>query len=133
MWGTLTDISLHGCYVEMNNTFPVDTQVHLVLKSCGCRVQSAGQVRVSYPALGMGICFTEIDREQRRQLRQLLAMLAGHSATLNLEPAEENVINHSLRPGDPGALFDQLSEFFRNREMLSREEFFQIANRTRRS
>ena len=25
MWGTLTDISLHGCYVEMTNTFPVDT------------------------------------------------------------------------------------------------------------
>ena len=27
MWGTLTDISLHGCYVEMNTTFPVDTKV----------------------------------------------------------------------------------------------------------
>jgi hypothetical protein len=49
MWGTLTDISLHGCYVEMSNTFPVDTKVRLVLKSCGLRFQVAGTVRASYP------------------------------------------------------------------------------------
>ena len=35
MWGTVTDVSLHGCYVEMNTTFPVGTKVDLVLKSFG--------------------------------------------------------------------------------------------------
>ena len=35
MWGTLTDISLHGCYVEMNNTFPVETRVNLSLEALG--------------------------------------------------------------------------------------------------
>lgn len=35
MWGTLTDISVHGCYVEMTNTFPTHTKVNLALKSCG--------------------------------------------------------------------------------------------------
>src|SRR3981081_2000925 len=30
IWGTVTDISLHGCYVEMNTTFPVGTKVDLV-------------------------------------------------------------------------------------------------------
>ena len=29
IWGTLTDISLHGCYVEMSTTFPVDARVDL--------------------------------------------------------------------------------------------------------
>ncbi len=33
LWGTITDISQHGCYVEMSNTFPIGTKVHLVLKS----------------------------------------------------------------------------------------------------
>ncbi|HEY6302122.1 MAG TPA: hypothetical protein VIX14_03565, partial [Terriglobales bacterium] len=36
--GTLTDVSLHGCYLEMNTTFPVGTKVKLVLKSFGVRV-----------------------------------------------------------------------------------------------
>ena len=37
MWGTLTDISLRGCYVEMSTTFPVDTKVELVLEAVGIR------------------------------------------------------------------------------------------------
>ena len=61
MWGTLTDISLHGCYVEMNATFPVDTKVDLVLKSFGIRIHTPGRVRATYPSLGMGICFAEIE------------------------------------------------------------------------
>ena len=47
MWGTLSDVSLHGCYVEMNNTFPVDTRVHLVLDTMGIRAQMTAVVRVS--------------------------------------------------------------------------------------
>ena len=57
MWGTLTDISLHGCYVEMNATSPIDTKVDLVLKSFGIRIEVSGTVRTSYPFLGMGIGF----------------------------------------------------------------------------
>jgi len=37
MWGTLTDISLHGCYIEMSTTFPVDTSVDLSLEAAGIR------------------------------------------------------------------------------------------------
>jgi hypothetical protein len=45
MWGTVPDVSLHGCYVEMNTTFPVGTKVDLVLKSFGIRIESPGTVR----------------------------------------------------------------------------------------
>ncbi len=80
IWGTLTDISLHGCYVEMSTTFPVGTKVHLVLKSCGIGIQTAGTVRASYPFLGMGISLTEIEPGQLLQLNQLLTSLKGASA-----------------------------------------------------
>src|SRR5271166_3620138 len=33
LWGTLKDISLHGCYVEMATTFPVGKQVNLALEA----------------------------------------------------------------------------------------------------
>ena len=89
MWGTLTDVSLHGCYVEMSNTFPVDTVVNLVLKSCGIQIQAPGRVRASYPALGMGICFGEIEPGQHLQLKQLLALLTGHGAACVGGPGSE--------------------------------------------
>ena len=72
MWGTVTDVSLHGCYVEMNTTFPVGTKVDLVLKSFGVRIEAPGTVRASYPFLGMGICFAEIQLAQQLHLRDLL-------------------------------------------------------------
>lgn len=132
LWGTLIDISLHGCYVEMGNTSPVDTRVHLVLKSCGHRIQTAGTVRASYPALGMGICFDDIEPEEQVQLRQLIAMLAGSSGLVNSVSSAENAASDSPPQVDPKALLDEVTEFFRNNQLLSRNEFHQMAKRVRR-
>ena len=77
MWGTLTEVSLHGCYVEMNTTLPVGTRVDLVLKSFGTRVHSFGTVRAAYSFLGMGIGFHDIDIDEHQRLQQLVAALAG--------------------------------------------------------
>lgn len=59
MWGTLTDISLRGCYAEMSSTLAVDTKVVLVMDVSGIRIKAKGIVRISYPSLGMGILLTE--------------------------------------------------------------------------
>jgi hypothetical protein len=67
--GNVTDVSLHGCYVEMNITFPAGTKAALVLKSFGIRIETPGTVRASYPFLGMDICFAEIEPVQQMQLK----------------------------------------------------------------
>jgi hypothetical protein len=133
MWGTVTDVSLHGCYVEMNTTFPVDTKVGLVLKSFGIRIEAPGTVRASYPFLGMGICFAEIEPAQQLQLKQLLAALAGRSAVSNGMSAEENSVKDTLASADPKSFLDGIAEFFQKNQTLSRDEFHQIAKRARRS
>ena len=133
MWGTLTDVSLHGCYVEMNTTFPVDTKVHLVLKSFGVRVQARGTVRATYPFLGMGIVFTEIEPGQQLQLEQLLATLAGRNAIAIAESPDGSGMKDTLASADPRAFLDEVAEFFRKKALLSREEFCEIAKRVRRS
>ena len=133
MWGTVTDVSLHGCYVEMNTTFPVDTKVGLVLKSFGIRIEAPGTVRASYPFLGMGICFAEIEPAQQLQLKQLLAALAGRSAVSNGMSADENNLKDSLASADPKSFLDGIAEFFQKNQTLSRDEFHQIAKRVRRS
>jgi hypothetical protein len=132
LWGTLTDISLHGCYLEMNTTFPVDTKVDLVLKSCGIRIQAPGTVRASYAFLGMGIRFQGIAPEQQSQLEQLLGALAGHRTFTNGIPASENGLHDTLRAVDPRALLAEVVEFFRKNSQLSRDQFQEISKRTRR-
>jgi hypothetical protein len=74
--GTLTDISLHGCYVEMSTTFPVGTKIRMMLRSGGISIQAPGLVRASYPFLGMGISFSELEPAQQANLNQLLNSLA---------------------------------------------------------
>lgn len=134
MWGTLTDVSLHGCYVEMNNTFPVGTRVSLRLESLGIRVQVQATVRVSYPFLGMGMCFSEIESGQQLQLEQLLAALSEPSSPSNSASATTQFADssHSLADVDSKAMLDELTQFFRSNHLLSREEFYQIAKRARR-
>jgi hypothetical protein len=133
MWGTLTDISLHGCYVEMNTTFPVDTKVDLVLKSFGVRIQVPGRVRATYAFLGMGICFAEIEPDQQLQLKQLLASLAGRSAVSSGASLQEKSMKDTLVSADPRACLDEIAGFFQKNQLLSREEFYHIAKRARRS
>ena len=131
-WGTVTDISLHGCYVEMNTTFPVGTKVDLVLKSFGIRIETPGEVRASYPSLGMGICFAEIQPVQQLHLKDLLAALAGRSAVSSGISAQENSVKDALAAADPKAFLDEITEFFQKNQLLSRNEFHQIAKRARR-
>jgi hypothetical protein len=133
MWGTVTDVSLHGCYVEMNTTFPVGTKVDIVLKSFGIRIETPGTVRASYPFLGMGICFAEIQPVQLLHLKDLLTALGGRSSVSNGISAGEKSVKEALRSADPRAFLDEITEFFQKNQLLSRSEFHQIAKRARRS
>jgi hypothetical protein len=131
MWGTLTDISLHGCYVEMNTTFPAGTRVDLVLKSCGVRIHSPGTVRATYPFLGMGISFNDIDMEEHQRLKDLLTSLAGQKEFAPSAAADESAKKEAVAAADLPALFEAITEFYLKQQLLSRDEFYQIAKRVR--
>lgn len=139
MWGTLTNVSLHGCYVEMDTTFPVGTRVDLVLKSFGIRVQTpgtvcaSGTVRAQYPTVGMGIGFADVEPAQQLHLKQLLEALATGSVAAKTRSAPANDMKDTLAPADPKAILDEIAEFFQKRPVLHRDEFHEIAKRVRRS
>jgi hypothetical protein len=110
MWGKLSDVSLHGCYIEMNNTFPVDTRVSLVLEAM--RVQVQAVVRVSYPFLGMGMCLTEVEFGRQSQLEQLLAAVAGANARPDPSLMAQPDSSPSIESADAKALLDEVARFF---------------------
>jgi hypothetical protein len=133
MWGTLKDISLHGCYIEMAATFPVNTRVSLLLDSAGVKVSAPAMVRASYPSLGMGLCFSGMDASQQLQLHRLLSALAKEKAIRNgVAPAEARALE-DITVADPQACMAEIKEFFQKNSELSRDEFYQIAKRARRS
>jgi hypothetical protein len=69
--GTVTDISLGGCYVEMLAPLPINTKVDLVLKSGASPMQMSGRVCSSQTGMGMGVSFTRIKPADFEMLRRL--------------------------------------------------------------
>ncbi|HTZ84144.1 MAG TPA: PilZ domain-containing protein [Candidatus Acidoferrales bacterium] len=134
-WVTFSDISLHGCYVEAQATYPVETVLHMKLEANGVRFETKGVVRVSYPYLGMGIAFVEMSEDNIAALKRLLATISR--PTIIMGPG----IASSLPAVDPlqlppitkaEAAISALVEFFESRQMLMREEFVRILKKSQK-
>jgi hypothetical protein len=135
-WATFTDISLHGCYVEAQATYPVGTLLHLKLEANGLRIESQGNVRVNYPYLGMGIAFVDMSDENQMHLKQLLGVVS-HPASI-VAPALVSPLP-SAGPleglplvSDPGAALQMLVGFFEERHVLTREDFVMIVGKSQK-
>jgi hypothetical protein len=132
--GALTIISLHGCYLEMSTTFPVGTRADLMLTAAGIRIHAAGEVRSTFPWLGMGILFSELEPAHRLQLKDLLVGLAWNGPVpLSLPAAAAKDTKGKWRAAEARALIDEITAFFQENQLLSREEFHQFVTRIRRS
>jgi hypothetical protein len=133
-WATFTDISLYGCYVEAQATYPVGTILNMKLDANGMRVETRGNVRVNYPYLGMGIAFVAMTDDNETRLRQMLATISRGCAVTapgmpSALPATSPLI--SVPPiTDPAAAIQQLVEFFDHRQILMREDFLRIVRKS---
>lgn len=133
-WATFTDISLHGCYVEAQATYPAGTILHMKMEANEVRFESMGTVRVTYPYLGMGIAFTGISDENVSQLKQLLAQIsrpcvvmgAGMPSSL---PASKPLKSLPPITNAPSAVA-ALIEFFETRQILLRDDFVRLLKKT---
>jgi hypothetical protein len=133
-WATCTDVSMHGCYVEATNTYPVGTNVRVKLQANEFQIESAGCVRVAYPCLGMGIAFGEMSEENRTRLRALLRTISRPSVILGPGASPSAPWGGSLMsiqlPADATAALRALAEFFESRQLLMRDEFLRILRKS---
>jgi hypothetical protein len=129
-FAAFTDISLHGCYVEAQATYPAGTALHLKLEANGFKVETRGTVRVNYPYLGMGIAFVEMSGQDQTQLSALLRSIAPPSVIMGPGIASTLPASGPLEAlppiSNPQAAIRELAEFFENRQMLMREDFLRI-------
>lgn len=133
-WATFTDVSLHGCYVEAQATYPAGTKLHLKLEANGERVEVQGKVAVNYPYLGMGIAFETVPEEDKAHLKRLLATLSHHCLVMGPGIASSLPSNGPIEAlpliTDPAAGIQALIEFFETRQLLMREDFLRILNKS---
>ena len=132
-WATFADISMHGCYVEAATPLRVGTMLGLTLEINGFRVQATGEVRVAYPGLGMGIGFIKISEEDRGRLRDLVGSISRSSLMTPPVAARAPSIPQSdplSGVTNPVATLQAILNFFENRHVMGREEFFTLLRKS---
>jgi PilZ domain len=72
-------LSLCGCGVETAKLFPKGTSVRIKLSHHGTEVKALARVVYATQDLGMGIAFTNFDREDERILESWIAELMSIS------------------------------------------------------
>ena len=81
-WGTLSDISVGGCYIYTFSPLPVNQAVVLAIKADDKEINVSGKTVSSHPGVGMGVafsCFTNPDGEQ--VLNSSVTLLASKPRT----------------------------------------------------
>jgi hypothetical protein len=133
-WASFTDISLHGCYVEAQATYPVGTILHIKLEGNGMKVEAKGNVRVNYPCLGMGIAFVELTAANEACLRELLSSISRPSVIMGPGIASSfpprGPIGVVPLISDAQAAIQALIAFFENRQMLMRDDFLRVLHQS---
>ncbi len=84
--GTITDVSLGGCYVEMLSPLPVDSVIHLSLNPGTSTLHMSGKVRSSQMGLGMGVSFTGMGPEDFEKLWRFAPPTADAAAPVKAAP-----------------------------------------------
>jgi PilZ domain len=126
-WATFTDISLYGCYIEAQATFPAGTVLNLKLEANGIRVETRGNVRVNYPYLGMGVAFVGMTGENVGRLRRILASASRGCVVERMDQAPTATGSDAASGiAQATAVIRELMEFFEKRETLGREDFMRM-------
>jgi len=130
-WGTFTDLSISGCYVELKATFPVGALIDLELELNGIRAQITGEVQVSYPFLGRGVAFRNVSAENRRLWAD---MIDSVRPSIRKMPVTETgtVLPATSLPIilNAGAALQALADFFEAHTLLPKEEFMRILRKS---
>jgi len=74
-----SELSRHGCYMDMVNPLPLGTTVKIQLIHHEQTLDATGQVIYSQLNMGMGVAFDEIEVDQVVTLERWLSDLSGSS------------------------------------------------------
>lgn len=62
--GRISEISRKGCYIDILNTLPRDTAIHIMITRDKGSFMAAGKIIYVQEGMGMGIAFTDVPEDQ---------------------------------------------------------------------
>lgn len=101
--GTITDISLGGCYVEMLSPLPLGSDVTLAFLAGGTPLRISCKVRSSQNGFGMGVSFTGMKPEDFEALRNFAPPTTSPATGASSVETPKAPVAHSLQPSGAGA------------------------------
>ena len=69
---SVSELSLHGCYLDMPNPFPLSTPVSIKISAANQVFQSKGRVIYLHPGIGAGVTFLQVAPQSQAILRRWL-------------------------------------------------------------
>lgn len=75
--GRISEISRKGCYIDVLNTLPEGTTIHVRISRDKGGFECNGKIIYAQPGMGMGVAFAEIPADQLKLLDAWLAELQG--------------------------------------------------------
>jgi len=76
----VSELSLHGCYLDMMNPFPTDTILLVKIWSGEMVFAAKGRVIYSQPNMGAGVVFLEVEGQYQSILEKWLDEAAKEKA-----------------------------------------------------
>jgi PilZ domain len=123
VFGTVADLSLGGCYVEMLSPLPVDTLIRLSLNLGTATLRLSGRVCSSQMGFGMGVSFTEMGPEDFEILRRFAPPAADSEAPAKVSSIRPpRLLERTPRQKPTGAMARSYSETESNRGSSSTAE-----------
>ena len=133
----LTDLSLGGCYLEINSPFPVRTRIVLSMRVSDLELRVEGVVCVMHPEVGMGVEFTQKTAAQRSHVEKFIHALMGAGNVLpELLVEPEGLEAGSLVPDNIARnsdVEDPLLDLFQQKASLPTDLFLSELRKQRRS
>jgi PilZ domain len=86
-WGTVADLSLGGCYVEMAIPLVVGTKLRVGIWLGQDKAWAEAQVAHRTPGMGIGLKFIEISDQDRDRIRRYLENLAPFAKKSERSPS----------------------------------------------
>lgn len=71
----VSELSLHGCYLDMMNPFPTGATVQIKILAGELTFQSKAKVIYATPNVGAGVMFMDVDPESESVLKRWLEEL----------------------------------------------------------
>ncbi len=122
--GQLSDISLGGCYLDMMNPLPAETEVELSVQVGPRQIRGRGRVRASRQGFGMGIAFTEMSPGYYATLKELIQGLGASYFRGPTETAERQSAS------DSSSALEALLQLLERKGVIDHQEHAAISKKT---